>query len=99
FAVAVTSRSATAARRMRIAGLTSATRESSSGTTVISTLPLLPNTAIAVTRPLSVIGAERARLVPSAAARAGVIPGRRRATAWNLDRFVPLLPGVTGGGT
>ena len=96
FAVAVTSSSATAASRIRIAGLTSAVNASSIGTAVTSAGPWLPKTAIAVT-PCS--GAARARAVPSAAACCGVAPGRRRPMAWNIEIENPTLPGVTTGGT
>jgi hypothetical protein len=62
------------------------------GTTVTSTGPVLPKTAMA-TGPAS--GPARPRAVPSAAACSGVTPSRRRPIAWNIDNEnAPLLPGV-----
>jgi hypothetical protein len=81
-AVAVTSSRTTAASSTKIAGLTSPVSACISGTTVTSTGPLLPNTAI-VTGPRS--GMERPRAVPSAAACSTVAPGRSRPIAWKIE--------------
>ena len=92
-AVEVRNSKATAARRIRSAGRTSAVITSRAGIAVMPAGPLLPNNAIAV---CFRSGALRARAVPSAPACSGVTPGRRRAMAENIIRLMTPPGRFTG---